>query len=284
MGYLNTCSFNFDGVGSEQYGLYIGWEGAESDIPTGLDKEILKGDVNMVRHKANQYGTVYSSVIEIEFMILHKDDSHFSQAESRSINKWLMQETYKPLRFNNENDTENITYYVICTSIVDKVYNGHNAKLVTFEADSPFGYTSKTAYRINALNGGTGSKKIVNTSDDGIYYPILQIKCNEDYSSPIVISNTTENKSMSINTDQIPVINNQKIININTSLMQISDGNNKIIPAYKLGWEIPLNENSPIQSMDKYWPRLIEGQNEISVTGNCEVIINCQFPRKVGVV
>ena len=66
--------------------------------------------------------------------------------------------------------------------------------------------------------------------------------------------------------------------------MQISDGNNKIIPAYKLGWEIALNENSPIQSMDKYWPRLIEGQNEISVTGNCEVIINCQFPRKVGVV
>lgn len=281
MGYLNTCTFNFDGIGSEQYGLVIGWEGGDSDIATGIEREVIKGDVNMSRHKANQYGTTYTSVIPIQFLILHRDGSHFTQTESRMINKWFTTDTYKPLRFNNSDDSENIIYYAICTSIVDKVYSGHDAKELTFECDSPFGYTPKIQYKIK----GSGSKKIMNTSDDGNYSPTLMITTDENYTGNIELKNITDNNSsMVINMENISVVGDKKILNINCSLMQITDGNNKIVPAYKLGWEIALNENSPIQSMDKYWFRLVEGMNDIEVTGNCEIKITCQFPRKVGVV
>lgn len=284
MGYLNTCTFNFDGIGSEQYGLVMGWEGGESDVSTGIEREIIKGDVNMARHKANQYGTTYTSVIPIQFIILHNDGSLFTQAESRMINKWFTADTYKPLHFNTADDTENITYYVICTSIVDKIYNGHNAKELTFECDSPFGYAPKIQYKIKTTNG-SGSKKIMNTSDDGYYSPTLLIMTDEDYDGNVEIKNVTDNDSvMVINMQDIPIVDGKKILNINCSLMQITDGNNKIVPAYKLGWEISLNESEPIQSMDKYWLRLVEGMNQIDITGNCELKLTCQFPRKVGVV
>ena len=283
MGYLNTCTFNFDGVSSDQYNLAIGWTSNDDEIETGLELEIVKGEVNMVRHRANQYGVYYSSVLPIDFIIFHRDFTPFTQAESRAINRWLYTETYKPLRFNSE-ETENITYNVICTNITDCVWNGHNGKHLTFECDSPFGYTPEQRYTINVTDEDK-EKTIYNLSDDGDYYPTLEIICDEDAEHEIEITNYTDNEqSMMIDFANIPAIDDEKKIIVKTDQLMILDANNKPIPAYKLGWEITLNPDEPIQHMDKYWFHLVPGANKIGVKGECKMRVICQFPRKVGVV
>lgn len=283
MGYLNTCTFNFDGVSSDQYNLAIGWTSSEDEIETGLELEIIKGEVNSVRHRANQYGVNYASVLPIDFIIFHRDMTPFTQAESRAINRWLYTETYKPLRFNSA-ETENITYQVICTNITDCVWNGHNGKHLTFECDSPFGYTPEQRVTINA-ESGEAEKNIFNMSDDGDYYPAIEIICAADYTNKVEITNVTDDEqTMTIDFANITAINDEKKITVDTSKMMVIDANNKPIPAYKLGWEITLNPDEPIQHMDKYWFHLVQGNNKVRVKGNSKIRVICQFPRKVGVV
>ncbi len=56
MGYLDTCTFNYNGVPSELYNLYIGWLGGNEEIQMDLTREVIKENINLVRHTANQYG------------------------------------------------------------------------------------------------------------------------------------------------------------------------------------------------------------------------------------
>ena len=275
MGYLNACRFTYNGISSELYDLVVCFDGLEEDVATGLGREIIKGEVNMVRHKANQYGTVYNEVTPIEFMIMHPNGKEFTILESRSINKWLQTNTYCPLSFNNEKGTE-LYYKAICTQIVDKNYGGHIAKLVTFEADSPFAYERQ----ITKVKSVTDRDiRIYNSSDDGIYYPILKLKANQEN---IIITNTSDkNQQMTL---CIPSEYQNEDITINTALMQILDKDNVPIPLNKIGWTINTSENIGLQSSSFYWLRLVSEINRITVEGNCTLEILCEYPRKAGIL
>lgn len=275
MGYLNACSFTFNGISSRIYDLRICWDGADSNVETGLEREIVKGEVNMVRHKANQYGTKYSSVISIDFMIMKPDGSDFTDLESRTINKWLQTDTYSILQFEKE---DNYLYYkAICTNIEDRVYGGFCAKNLTFECDSPFAYESLRTF---VKSDQENIMRVFNTSDDGIYSPTLSLKPLAV--GEITITNTTDsNKSMVFD---IPSEYINKTITIDTNKMQILDEDGVPIPFYKLGWEITPNITTAIQSNSFYWLRLLPEINRIQITGNCTLEIICEFPRKAGVL
>ena len=279
MGYLNTCTFTFNHKNSDLYNLAMCWTSKSDECDTGLDRSLVKGDVNMLRHKANVYGSKYSSVIQMDFNIMRLDGEDLSQEESRILNRWLLTDTFAPFHFN-DNETENVIFNVMCTSIKDIVINGLNGKHLTFEADAPFGYTPEKKMILSSGN----TKKIMNSSDDGDYFPVLEISCDPTFSGNIILTNITDNNNQMIfNMENYPITNNQKIINIDTEKQCILDGAEHIVPLYKIGWSIIPDQLSALQTMEHYWFKLVSGENIVKVQ-NANLVMKCKFPRKVGVL
>lgn len=238
----------------------------------------MQGDTNMERHIANQYGARYSAPLSHSFDIFHPDGSVFSSSESHAINQWLSQDTYHPFYVIDDTDaSENYIYYAIFTEITDFAYNGLNGKHVTMMCNSSFGYTQPItkSYTVN----GEKTVKLLNQSDDGDYYPTVQIIAPKNYNGSVKLKNTANDKDVVTYTlNDIDVVNERKILNIDTERGLITDGNNKLIPLYKLG----ISCNSKLLPL--YWFHLYPARNTIQITTDAEVIVKMtfSFPRKVG--
>lgn len=278
---FNGLTFTFDRVSSDLYGLYMGWRNANEEWSTGLDREIVKAEMNMVRHIPNQYGVKYQDVLPLEFDVFHKDGSAFTQQESRSINNWLMHDTYKRFKVH-DNNTDNVYYKVICTSIQDITLGTFNGKHIVMEADSPFGYANDTYRTIDAIASGDVSFSFNNTSDDGIYYPYCTVICEGDYEEAIEIINKTDNATMILNMADVPIVDEKKVVNINSQKLILTDGNDNLLPLYKVGWQITPDPDKAIQSSELYWIRLLQGRNDLEIKGNGKVNFTFSFPRKAG--
>lgn len=277
----NGLTFAFNGKSSDLYNLYMGWRSAEEEWSAGLDREIVKGEMNVVRHVPNLYGVKYADVLTLEFDIFHQDGSAFDQRESRNINNWLMQDTYKRFKVN-DNNTENVYYKAICTSIQDLTIGRWNGKHVTMTCDSPFAYTGEVKRKMNALESGELLFSLSNNSDDGIYYPCFTIVCDSEYDGDVEIMNITEGKTMLFKMADIPATEEGKVLNVDSLHTMITDADEKLVPLYKIGWQMDVDENDALQSTEMYWLRLVEGINKFSIIGNAKVIFTISFPRKVG--
>ena len=261
--------FIFNGVSSKQYELNIGWvDTAESSEDSGLTVDVQRGEMNMVRSTPNQYGTKYKDTLHFSFGIFKKDYSSFTMQESRAINNWLRgPNTYKVLQFDDQSP-ESIHFYAICTELQDIILNGHSGKMVSFVCNSPFGYADKKHVSIDV--SGEKSFNIYNNSDDGIYYPTIAIKCQDDY---------VDDFSIAVGDDGEIIFDfsecDEKEITINGKNSAITDKEGNLIPLYKLG----LNDVAHL-----YWPRLQLNENAIVLSGTGTVDFEFEFPRKVGVV
>ena len=263
------------------FGLYMGWRDIQDEWSTGLTREIVRTEMNMVRHIPNQYGVKYNDVLVLNFDIFHQDGSPFDYRESRLINNWLLKDTYKRFKVN-DNNVDNVFYKAICTSIQDITIGDFCGKSITMTCDSPFAYTIERTKTVDTRETGSSTLKINNTSDDGIYYPYITIVCEEEYNKTIGICNVTENKEMVLDMSAISISEHSKIIYIDTEKMLLLDKNYSPIPLYKVGWTIEENTSKAIQTSELYWFRLLEGINEISIGGNAKVIFKLSFPRKAG--
>ena len=72
---------------------------------------------------------------------------------------------------------------------------------------------------------------------------------------------------------------------MNSYNMSVTDKNDRLIPAYKLGWNNTYKSyvsatNNYISTI--YWVRFIKGLNQLKITGSCKIIIEYEFPRKAG--
>ena len=267
MAYLDVKSFNYDGISSDTFNLGIGWfEGdLENDTSTGLGVELKRGEMNMVRTEPNQYGAIYNDTLTFEFAIFDKNNISFTAEQSHALNKWLRKSNvYKKLVFYDDKYQTSI-FYAVCTEVVDAVYNGVNGKKLTFVCNSPFGFAPKSKRKETVV----GSKTFVvnNLSDQGVYYPTLTIT-SSDGNEVSVKNESDDDQTMTVTFDNV---SNNKII-IDSKRCTLTDDEGKIVPAYKVGWT----------AESIYWPRLIEGKNTFTITGNCEIVFELEFPRKVG--
>lgn len=279
----NGLTFSFDDISSSMYNLYMGWRGSSEEWDTGITREIVKSEPNMVNHIANQYGTTYSDVLLLEFDIYHQDGSPFTYRESRNINNWLTKETYKRFKVNDYN-TDNIYYKAICTSISDLADGDFFGKHIVLQCDSPFGYTGEKTRVIDATISGDEIWTIDNSSDDGIYYPLVHIECAGDYEGNVQIINTSLDRTMTLEMVQIPVreTDNKKVLDIDGQHLQITDYAGNLVPLYLLGWTIVPNANEAVPLDYMYWFRLKPGINRVELKGNAKFKITVSFPRKVG--
>ncbi len=268
-------NFEFNGKSSSDFGIMLAGFEEISSIPLGLDREINRGESNVYRPRQNHFGATYASPLEFELSVIKnieedQNDMIFSRNDIRSIAAWLTSPLY-PILFHMtdyEFDAyleEPIDYYVTFSSIENVVVNGEIVGLtIKATCDCPFGYSQEFSKEIPANSGIT----ITNTSDnyDGFIYPIIKI--NPTDNGQITISNDTEQKSITFKSKGA-----NNAIFIDCQRLEIKDSIDSLIPLSDLGVSNPA---------DIYFPRLLHGQNKISVKGNAKVTLTYREYRKVG--
>jgi hypothetical protein len=268
--------FEYNGVQSILHNLVLcSFEQIEEYV-LGLDREIQKGNMTKFRTKVNHFGTCYSgtlafnvSIMKDPCMFSSQQDLSFTRKEIRKITSWLTSPSTPKLFHIIENeyssDFESIDYFGVISSLNTTSVNGQVVGFTfTLNCNAAFGYSQEYSYLIESETEKTIT--IDNTSDEleGYVFPILNITPNE--TGTIKIRNNTEKKEMQINVEE----KNQITIDCERCLISNQSNN---INFEDLGWS---------NYGEIYLFRLVSGENEIKITGNCSVTIKCRYPRKVG--
>lgn len=271
MSLMTSRHFVFNGKSSEDFDIVIGFFGEDNGINTnGNSQSIQSDEPNINTRKINIYGTVNDEMVKFNFAILKCDGEPFTQYESVQINEWLLgPKTPKMFKFINDSehdyDLYDLHYYAICTSVTDKVYSGLNGKELTFETNSSYAYMDEIERKIDVV--GNGDITITNSiqMDNFIYHPTIYITSNEKIEIKNIETEQTIFYDLTSFSGETLKIDNEKM-----RLMV----NDKIIPMTKIGWT----------EDDIQWLGLIPGLNHIQITGTCELVVKCEYPRKAGVM
>lgn len=280
MSFLKATSFIFSGENSEDYNVVIGWMDSVDVSTNGLNRELKKSSSKRI--KDNIYGSDNTEPITFTFCIIRIDDTEITREESLRINRWLTSSPLPKLLQFNDYDGYMLHYYAVCTKINDKVEGGKLiGKELTFETNSSFAFTKKISKKFDVTDSLIFY--LNNMSDTYFYYPIITIST---ISNNVIIENMTDKKSVTLNMANITSDENgKKILVINCENMTITDINEKLVYACDVGWSV--DYQSYVSSIDKYinniyWFRLLQGINQIKITGDCTFTIECEFPRKAG--
>ena len=287
MSFFTAKSFVFNGINSEDFDVVIAWIDSV-DIDTsnnGLNREIYKSITNKRKVKDNMYGTENTEPIVFPFSIVKIHGGEISRPESIRINQWLTHSPLPQLLKFNDNDSYMLHYYAVCTQINDIIIGGKLiGKELRFETNSPYAFMGKIEKTFDITESQTFY--LNNTADtyDGYFYPNITI--NTTSTDKIVIENMTDKKSVTLDMNNITTDENgNKTVILNCMNMTITDINDKLIYASDLGWNAYYQ--SYVFSTDSYmnniyWFRLLNGMNEIKITGDCTFKIECEFTRKAG--
>lgn len=286
MSFLTAKSFVFNGINSEDFNVIIAW--IDSPEPNtainGLNREVKKSTANKIKSKVNVYGSNNTDVITFSFSIVRIDGTEIAREESIRINQWLTSSPLPQLLRFNDNDSYMLHYYAVCTQIKDVIVGGRLiGKDLIFETNSTFAFMKKFEKSFDVTE--TQIFYLNNTADtyDGIYYPVITVSTS---SESVIIENVTDRKSVTLDMTNITTDDSgNKIIKINCQDMTLVDSNDKLVPISELGWDE--NYKSYVSSTNDYmtniyWFRLLNGMNEIKITGDCTFKIECEYPRKAG--
>ena len=283
LSFLTAQGFVFNNQNSDDYNLTIAWTGSpDIDISENGLNFSLEKTKNKSNNTTNTYG-IQSENIVINFNATKKDFTEITRLESIRINEWLTSSsTPKNLAFN-DNDSYPLHYYAVCTQIEDVIVGGRLVgKNLRFETNSPFAFSKKIEKKYNIVNSHMFQINNTSNANNNIIYPKIILLA----SSQIIIENITDKKSVTIDSNNIlPESDGSKYIKLDSYNMSVTDKNNKLIPAYKLGWNDTYKSyvsaiNDYISNI--YWIRFIKGVNKIKITGNCNITIEYEFPRKAG--
>ena len=286
MSFLSSKSFIFNEINSEDFNVIIAWiDQNEPDVSNnGLTREVKKSETNKRKIKDNIYGTESTEPIIFKIGLVRIDGTEITRDESMKINAWLTSSPLPQLLKFNDADSCMLHYYAVCTEIIDNVVGGRLVgKEVTLETNSCFAFMQNFEKSFDIAGEQTFYLNNLADTYDGIYYPTVTITTQ---SQNIVIENITDKKSVTIDITKIVADNmGNKTIVLNCSDMIVLDGNSKLIPISNLGWgeDYKSYVSSTNEYMNNiYWFRLLQGMNEIKVTGDCTFKIECEYPRKAG--
>ena len=273
MSFFTAKSFVFNGINSEDFDVIIAWLNSDVDVSTnGLNREVVKSQSNKRKTRDNIYGTETTEPIVFTFSLVKINGEEISRPESIRMNQWLTSSSLPQLLIFNDCDSYRLHYYAVCTQINDFVIGGRLVgKELRFETNSPYAFMDKIEKNFDVTD--TQTFYLNNTSDtyDGYFYPTITINTNTN--DKVVIENVTDKKSVTLDFTNVDADENgNKTVILSSENMILSDRNNDLLYLSAVGW----NENyqSYVSSTDSYmtnlyWFRLVNGLNEIKVTGNC---------------
>lgn len=257
---ISAKSFTFNGTSSSSFDVVLVSFDTTSNTDT-YKKDIIQDNITAYRHTTSVRGVKYSSPIQLSVDICKENSDWFTEQEYSDLVRWLSTSSPKLLSFSScSNPNFNgVHFYAVCSSLTRFENYGNVAGLqLIFDTTAPYAYSDDDDIETQCTTSTTLT--VNNTSDEeDDYYPVVTIKSldNQDVS---IVNSTDDNRSMTVT-----MVKDQTII------FNYDDGT--------------CIDNTGIFKLDDFnlnWLRLIPGNNQLMVIGNCEVTIHCEFPRLVG--
>lgn len=240
-----------------------------SDSVTGHQRDNIIGDTTISRPIANEYGTQYQS-LEIEYGIIKKDKTPFTDAEQRTIETWLTSPKF----------SQKLYFYDCDNKKNEEFYCGKFTKTDWYPcaggfAGAMFTFTNNSAYPMFSFSKdytiSTTSNFTINCETDELeeyIYPKITITSSTSATFEII------NKSDNSNSMKISAQKNLPMV-FDCKNCIPKDGTTSGIFTYQdLGWTDVSNI---------YWLRFLPGTNNLTVNGTGKLKLEFDYPyKKVG--
>lgn len=259
-------SFSFDGISCEEYGLML----YDFDNTTQGNSKFASVDISedrvYQRPRSLFYGTTYKNPLEFK-LVFGADEYAAEQREPidrqdmEVIGSWLTgHNSYKWLHIDQP-DMAGIRYRCIITDLeVLEIGFDKWAFECTVHCDSPFAYTlpQSFSYKVD----GTSNVVLHSRSSSNLpYFPTVTVQLQGSGDVEIVNHSVQDDRfAMS----GIPQISDTLYIDGETGVIRAETGLN-MYPYFNFKF-----------------PRLVRGDNHLTISGNCIVTYTCEFPVNVG--
>lgn len=255
-------NFSFDGIDNDMMDVVLVTT-INSDVLNTIGTTYIETIKSENTKADNPYYLLESKGTEtllLEFAYVNlKDNSPLVWDEDKidEIVAWLYKDSFKPFV---SYDNDEITYYLKATKIYKRFDSNMRGMIdVEFQPYTAYGYKY---FEKKVVCEGEVETKILNESSTSseFYEPIIEVKALEDGNIKI--------ENLSIEEDKPLVIEGMKkndviIIDNFTYTVQNDLGENKFL------------------LVNRNWIRLKKRKNILKITGNCEVVIKCNYPKIV---
>lgn len=262
-------SFIYNGFSSEDLDLVLCAFGSENNSPAIVKRQGITSEMNQYRPYQNYKGMEYTDVLRFPVSFMKADAGRLTRDEIRQITAVLTSPSFprafsiEGLAGDDEQVYENLVYYGVFDDEFSYFeYGGVKCGFTaTFTCNAPYPFEPYTA---SFACQTTAVVTIDNTSDEleMSLSPVLRITPHS--SGLISIDNQT-------NTTQGPCTLNcmaNNVITLDSRRKKLTDINGR-----------PYS----FEYFNLTWPRLIPGKNKLLLSGNFDLEIQCEFPRKVGI-
>lgn len=267
---FRCCKFTYDDVSCENFGLIVyDVDGGGNDAGKFATGVSIVEEKVASRWKPFFYGTKIEGKLSFQLTfginVERLDNGEYlSRSELEAIASWLTgKDSYRWLYIEQE-DLSQIGYKCLVTSL-DIIENGSYpfAFRASFECDGPYAYLPEQVFEFSV--NGTKNVQIMNgSSHNGFYMPELEI----------TFSGTGKrNMSIQNNSDDARIFSLTDMPNAVTSVDV--DNEHQVL-------HIDGESLNPYQYFNFKFFRLVNGLNELTLTGKGSVKIICRFPVNVG--
>ena len=141
--------FFYNGQTSQDYGLMIGGYNLDTDVPLGMNREILRGSMNRYRITPNHMGTAYQEPLVFTISMVKDqcssaDEYVFTEDEVDAIVSWLTEPQYPTLfhMYDEEPDVYKKYDYFGLFSDIQTITNNEEVIgfTMTFTTNSPYAW------------------------------------------------------------------------------------------------------------------------------------------------
>ena len=175
--------FIYDNKSTESFDLIITSFEKSDVLQSGLTREIIKGETNQYRARANHFGTKYTETITFKISLMNSDFSPISRTEINEINKWLTSPKYPKDLYTVSCKGVGYRYKGLFTE-VSYEYSAEGVMAInyTFVNDSPFVYSFKTIERIDITKEAGRTETILcnNCCAYDYIYPTIKLTRNRE--------------------------------------------------------------------------------------------------------
>lgn len=260
-------AFVFNDFPCEEFGLMLYDIGNETQGEGTFASTVsIVEEVVGARWKPWFYGVKYEKKLQMDIIFgvderrLDKE-KYLDRYEIDEIASWLTgHDRYMWLEIEQE-DMEYVRYHCIVSELSIVSYgNIPWAMKASIICDSPYAYLYPQEFTY-AINGTQKIEFLNESSHNGYYMPVLEIKMNGGGS--ISITNETD-KGRTFRLTNVPAAVSDILVNNDTCVIT-NNADLNLYPYFNF----------------KFF-RLVRGYNTLSITGNCTLTIRCEFPINAG--
>ena len=254
---IYDCDFIYANETSNSHDIFMCQIGDSSTSSNDESSNLITSTTPYI-DKWHLHGKVKSAPLQFPITIARTDGKYIDSEKERQLKKWLCKDKYNWLQILQD-DMYNIQYNCILVN-PQKVNVGSMSAGLRFDVicDSDKAWTRLNSKIYTSTTTSTFSFNLATDYDNYELYPTLIIKPKA--SGNISIKNNTTNKTVTIN----DCISAETII--------IDNGNNVI----------KSDKRILLDKWNKQYFKLVEGINNVTLTGNFTMEMQYRLPVRVG--